>query len=149
MKTIIINNTARTIEINKTFTKAASKFGSPEYQQLQEARRDYPNYRVITVTQKTAKPEFKGLTYDYMEDYIKQHDDAGHTIMAEFLMLRGMSDAGKDADADAVDYGTIKDWFFQQFPAIEQFHKDRKVLLDRIAQKKAEKLTFLNAQFRE
>ena len=141
MKSISINNAARTIEMTKTFTKLASKFGSPEYQQLQAARRDYPDFRVVTVAQKAAKPEFKGLTYDYMEDYIKQHDDAGHTIMAEFLMLRGMSDAGKDADADAVDYGTIKDWFFQQFPAIEQFHKDRKVLLDRIAQKKAEKLT--------
>lgn len=140
MKHITINNTARTIEMNKTYSKAASKFGSPEYQELQAARRDYPDYRVVTIAQKGAKSEFKGLTYDYMKEYIKKHDDAEHTIMNEFQMLRGLSDAGKEADADAVDYSTIKDWFFQQFPAIEKFHQDRNALVERIAKQKQEKI---------
>ena len=137
MKTIIINSTARTIEINKTFTKAASKFGSPEYQQLQEARRDYPNYRVITVAQKAAKPEFKGLTYDYMKDYIKAHDDETKSKMATFLSLRGLDEEGLAAGAASADYSDIKDWFLGEFPEIKGFHDKRADLLKKIAEKKA------------
>ena len=72
MKSISINNATRSIELTKTFTKAASKFGSPEYLELQAARRDYPDFRVVTVAQKAAKPEFKGLTYEYMKAYIRR-----------------------------------------------------------------------------
>ncbi len=56
MSNITINNKARTIEINKTFAAASSKYGSPEYKELQDAPRDYPDFRVITVAQKAAKP---------------------------------------------------------------------------------------------
>ena len=139
MSNITINNTARTIEINKTFTKAASKFGSPEYLELQDARRDYPNFRVVTVAQKGAKSEFKGLTYDYMKDYIAKHDDEDQSIMSTFLMLRGQDEAGKDADAGSADYSEIKEWFFQTFPAINEYHKKREALLEQIAQKRAAK----------
>ena len=47
MANIIINNNARTIEINKTFAAKASIYGSDEYVVLQKARRDYPNYYVV------------------------------------------------------------------------------------------------------
>ena len=41
------------IELTKKETKAAAKFGTTEYKQLQEARRDYPTFSVVTVTRKT------------------------------------------------------------------------------------------------
>ena len=139
MSNIIINAKNHTIEMNKTVSKAASRFGTPEYNELQEVRRAYPTFRVITVAKKTAKPTFKGLTFEYMEKYIAAHDDEEQSIMAEYLMLRGLDEAGKDADADSANYSDIRDWFFQAFPAIEQFHSERDALLWKIAQRKAEK----------
>ena len=77
MTKIIINERKRTIELTKGFAKKASVFGSEEYRQLQEARRDYPTYRVITVKSASGnkKNALKGLTYEYMEKYIELHDD--------------------------------------------------------------------------
>ena len=139
MTNIIINTKNHTIEMNKTVTKAASWFGTPEYNELQEVRRAYPTYCVVTVAKKAAKPEYKGLTFKYMEKYIAAHDDEDKSFMSEYLMLRGMNEEGKEVGADSADYADIKDWFLQSFPAIEQFHSERDALLKKIAQRKAEK----------
>ena len=139
MTNIIINTKNHTIEMNKTVTKAASKFGTPEHNELQEVRHAYPTYRVVTVSKKAAKPEYKGLTFKYMEKYIAAHDDEDKSFMAEYLMLRGLNEEGKQVDADSADYADIKDWFLQSFPAIEQFHSERDALLEKIALRKAEK----------
>ena len=80
MTNIIINTKNHTIEMNKTVTKAASRFGTPEYNELQEARRAYPTLRVVTVAKKTAKPVYKGLTFEYIEKYIAAHDDDEKSI---------------------------------------------------------------------
>ena len=75
MNTITINAKNRTIELSNTFSKAASLFGSEEYRQLQEARRDYPSYRVVTVKQKgTGKADFAKLSFNYMDKYVKTHE---------------------------------------------------------------------------
>lgn len=87
MTNLTINNKAHTIEMTKKFEKAASRFGSDEYKALQEARKDYPTYKVVVKTSTTkSKESFKGLTYDYMEKYIDAHDKEG-TTKAEFEML--------------------------------------------------------------
>ena len=139
MKNLTINAKNHTIEMNKAFTAAASVFGSDEYKQLQEARRDYPTYRVITVKQKGAKPEYKGMDYKYMEKYIAAHDDEIGTKMDEFKMLTAKSEAGKDAMADAASYADVREWFLMTFPEIEKFLSDRNALLEKIAQRRAEK----------
>ena len=119
------------IEMTKKFAKAAAKFGSPEYKQLQEARREYPTFSVKTVSQKpaTKKNTFKGLTYEYMEMYIQKHDDAEKSIMAEYLMLRGMTDEAEEALAESFTYLEMKDWFLKKFPAIASFHEARAKLM--------------------
>ena len=89
MTAITINAKNRTIELTKTFATASSKFGSPEYEQLQMARKDYPNYKVVTITRKAPKsdkPTFKGLTYEYMEKYIKSHDNAEENMAEVFYI---------------------------------------------------------------
>ena len=139
MSNITINTKARTIEINKTFAAASSKFGSDEYLELQDARRDYPNFRVVTIAQKAAKTEFKGLTYDYMKSYIKAHDDEANSKMATFLMLRGLDEEGLAAGAASADYSDIKDWFLGEFPAIKGFHDKRADILKKVAAAKEKK----------
>ena len=126
-----INQKNQTIEMSKKFAKAAEKFGSEEYKQLQEARRDYPNFRVVTVSRKASgqKESYKGLTYSYMENYIKTHDDEKKTIMTEYEMLRGISAEAQEALAETCGYTEMKAWFLKKFPAIAEFHKKREMLL--------------------
>ena len=47
---MFINEKKKAIELSKKEAKAAAKFGTTEYKQLQEARRDYPTFSVVTVT---------------------------------------------------------------------------------------------------
>lgn len=126
-----INLKNHTIEMSKKFAKAAGKFGSEEYRALQEARRDYPNFRVVTVSRKASvqKEGYKGLTYSYMENYIKTHDDEKQSVMAEYEMLRGLSEEAQELLAEPCSYIEMKEWFLKKFPAIAEFHKKREMLL--------------------
>ena len=125
---MFINERKMVIEVSKKFAAAASKYGTQEYKDLQEVRRDYPNFKVVTITRKvtTQKDTYKGLTYTYMETYIKAHDES---IMAEYEMLRGISQEAKDALAEPCSYNEMKNWFLKKFPAIADFHKTRENLL--------------------
>lgn len=141
MTAISINAKNRTIELTKTFATASSKFGTPEYDQLQQARSHYPNFKVVTIARKapkTDKPTFKGLTYAYMEKYIMGHDDENQTIMNEYLALRGKSDADENL-VDSFNYQEMKDWFLDKFPAFNEYHAKRAELIENAKQKKATK----------
>ena len=117
--------------MTKKFAKAAAKFGSKEYKSLQAARHDYPDFKVVTVSRKASsqKESYKGLTYSYMESYIESHDDEEKSIMAEYEMLRGLSQEAQEALAEPCSYNEMKEWFLKKFPAIAEFHKKREMLL--------------------
>ena len=141
MNTITINTKARTIELSNTFSKAASLFGSEEYNQLQVARRDYPNYRVVTMKQKgTGNAEFAKLSFKFMDKYVKDHAETDD-LKVEYRSLRGL-DANweKDENGLAEEFQIIKDWFLNAFPEFEQAHTERLKLLKRIKDEKAVRL---------
>ena len=126
-----INMKKNAIELTKKEAASAAKFGTAEYKMLQEARKDYPGFKVITITRKstTKKESCKGLTYAYMETYIKKHDDEEKSIMAEYLMLRGLSEEAEEALAESFTYQEMKEWFLKKFPAIKKFHEAREKAL--------------------
>lgn len=125
-----INNTKKTIEMTKKFAAAAARYGTEEYRALQEVRRDYPNYKEVTVSRKTSaqKETYKGLTFSYMEKYIAAHDD-DNSIMAEYQMLRGLSEEAQECLAEPCSYLEMREWFLKKFPAIAEFHKKREAAL--------------------
>lgn len=127
---MFINNKKMAIEMTKKFAAAARKFGTQEYKDLQEVRKDYPTYKVVIVTRTTTvkKDNFKGLTYEYMEKYISSHDEDGK-IMAEYQDLRGLSERAKEALAEPCSYLEMRAWFLNTYPAIAKFHEDREKLL--------------------
>ena len=129
---MFINERKCAIEMSKKEAKAAAKFGSDEYKDLQTARKDYPNFKVVTVTRKSTakKNPFKGLTYEYMKMYIEKHDDDDKSIMAEYKMLRGLTDEAEEVLAESFTYPEMKDWFLKKFPAIASFHEARAKLLE-------------------
>ena len=126
-----INFRSNSIEMTKKFAKAAARFGSDEYKQLQEARKDYPTFKIVTVSRNTTgkRETYKGLTYEYMEMYIQKHDDDTKSIMAEYLMLRGKTDEAKEALAESCTYLEMRAWFLTKFPTIANFHEARGKLL--------------------
>ena len=126
-----INEKKGTIEMSKKFATAAMKFGSKEYKALQEARRDYPGFKTVVINKTSSKKSdnYKGLTYEYMEKYIKAHDDDDKSIMAEYEMLRGTSEEAKELMIDSASYAEIKAWFLGKYDAIAKFYEKREALL--------------------
>lgn len=107
---IVINDKNRTIVITKKFAAAAKRYGTKEYKNLQKVRRDYPNYRVEVKTVSKKSNSFKGLTYAYMESYIRKHDD--EEMLKAFFVLCGKTEEGEAQEfAAAASYGEIKKWF--------------------------------------
>lgn len=141
MTAITINAKNRTIELTKTFATASSKYGTDEYAELQIVRKDYPGYKVMILARKapkSEKPSYKGLTYEYMEKYIKSHDNAEEN-MAEYMEMRGISEEGEEAFAESLTYQEMKDWFLDKFPAFNRYHAKRAALIEQSKQKKATK----------
>ena len=141
MNAITINAKSRTIELSNAFSKAASLFGSEEYRQLQEARRDYPSYRVITRKQKNARKAFStNLRISFMDKYIANHD-VSDKLKAEYRTLRGLDENGsRDETVVAADYQTIKDWFLNNFHEFEDYLANRQALLEKIEADKKDRL---------
>ena len=137
MATIKICFGSQTLEMTQRYAAKASRFGSEEYNALQTARRDYPNFKVVIADSKakknkadveTKKDVYKGLTFKYMEKYIAAHDKDG-SVMEEYRMLRGKSDDAVEALAESASYKEIREWFLMTFPAIVEFHMKRAALL--------------------
>ena len=129
MITIKVCERTHSLKVTKAFSTTAAIFGSDEYKMLQEARRDYPGYKVVVTKTKEQKNIFAGLDYDYMEKYIESHDDEHKSIMAEYMMLRGKSDEAKELQAGSASFLEIRSWFLKTFPAIEAFYTKRAALL--------------------
>lgn len=142
MKNLTVRAASRTIEVTKSFNTRASQYGTPEYNDLQNVRRDYPGYEVVIAAPRKAtksnKPSYKGLTYEYMEKYISTHDDEKNTIMEEYMFLRAMTDEAEEACAEACSYQEIKTWFLDKYPAIAKFHETRAQLVEKAQNKKTE-----------
>ena len=84
MRTPTIDHENKKIRLPKTFAKASGKYGSEEYKLLMEIKKDVPNYDVIVEEPKRKQPKdnYKGLTYDYMERYIKTKENHEEILKA-------------------------------------------------------------------
>ena len=99
-----VNYNEKTIEMTKSEAKAASLVGSDEYNALLEVRKEFPGYRIAVKAIKN-KNVFKGMDYDFMEKYIKAHDDEGE-ILSKFQKMKVFG----------LSYGEIKQKFIETYP---------------------------------
>ena len=81
MTNIAINEKKHTIELTKKDYDKACRFGTQEYYDLQEVRKAYPNYKVVKAASKASKNTYKGLTYEYMENYIATHEEGENRVL--------------------------------------------------------------------
>ena len=125
MTEIRINFAEQTIEITKAYAKKAEKYGSEEYKNLLEARKENPEYKVYVVAsakRKNPKTSAKGMDYAFMENYIKNHENSDE-ILTEYYKLRGNKEKNKYALASSQSYGQINKWFLEQYKELENFYK--------------------------
>ena len=115
--TLKIDHETRTIIMDRTFQKKQSNTKSKEFKRLMAIHRDFPDYEIVTkrIAKCPTKESYKGLTYEYMERYIKSHPRADEHI-AKYAELRFL------AECHSIRYPTIKKWFLNTFPEITMFH---------------------------
>lgn len=121
-----VNMFERKIVLTKKEMTAASRYGSDAYKALQEARRDNPGYEVVIVT-RTVKKEretYKGLTYEYMEQYIKTHDGEESSTWRDYHIYRGKPIDPKDEIPVPYTYREMRDWFLEKYEAVAKFYEN-------------------------
>jgi len=119
--TLRLDHHNRTIIMDRTFAKYAANTMSTEYAHLQAVRQDYPNYTVTQrqIKRKATKECYRGLTYEYMEDYIKTHGSKEEvtTNLADYKELKLIS----QCHSTSRRYPTIKKWFLAKYPEVMEF----------------------------
>lgn len=118
------NLMTKKIEMSKNEAKAAGKIGTPEFEELRQYIAMYPGFEVQIKAPAKRKVEFRGLTYEYMKNYIKKHDDKDGKIMAEFNALIALDKKNKVEGAEhleATGYLDVKKWFLAKFPEIKEY----------------------------
>ena len=123
------NITKHSIEMSTKEAKAAGKFGSPEFNELQGLRAAYPNFKIDVKAPKKAKNQLK-IDYNFMETYIKGHDNAEEN-MNKLNTLRGKK-ADEGVYVETVNFMEIKKWFLATYPEIEEAQKKYREQIDEI-----------------
>lgn len=108
----------KVIEMSKNEANAAGKVGTAEFEELASLRAACPSFRIVVKPSKS-RDNMKGLDTNYMERYIKAHDDEDQSILKEFYSLRGLDENGEKIDfAPVAPYGTLKQWFLTYYPEV-------------------------------
>ena len=119
--TLIVNHKDRTIVMDRTFAKNATKTWFKEYEQLQRVRRDYPEYKVIQrqIRKNPHKETYQGLTYEYMEGYMMRHGTEEQRLanLRKYAELREIA----ECQGKRYRYPVIKSWFLDEYPEIVRF----------------------------
>ena len=113
-----INFDNNTIEITKAFSKRASNPMTKEFEELMELQNKLPEFKVVvrTTTRKVKRDYLKGLTYEFMRQYIERHDDENNSNMVEFKKRTVKNDDNVMTDS----YGEVRKWFLEVYPEINR-----------------------------
>lgn len=138
---ITINYRKNSIEISKTFSKKTAIFGSEEYNQLKEAKTDFPTFRVVIKSASKRKFEDKITMKDILY-YVENHSGKDSPEMRELEELRGKS--AKDAESvfdfeESASFKDIKKWFFATYSELADKTKKRQNRINEILAEAAKK----------
>ena len=123
------NITKHSIEMSTKEAKAAGKFGSPEFNELQGLRAAYPNFKIDVKAPKKAKNQLK-IDYKFIENYITTHENA-EANMNNLDILRGKK-ADEGVYVETVNFMEIKKWFLATYPEIKDAQKNYREKIDEI-----------------
>ena len=146
---MVTNFNANCIELTTAEMKKAMIFGSDEYKALQEARRDYPNYRVVEKKIKN-KSEFGKLTMKTIKAYVEKHGSDKQKNDLEIMTQKGV-DMETGEYMEAASFFAIKGWFRNTFPELkaqraEHRQKVQEILRDAADRAAASEATAANEE---
>ena len=120
MKAISVDYRSRVITLSSAFERKAFTPGTTEYAQLMEVRHEFPDFRLDTRQFKTntKQDRYKGLTYDYMRNFIKNVE--GEKAPAVLKGLESMIDISR-GHSTCKRYPLVKKWFLNRYPAFAEF----------------------------
>jgi len=111
------------IIMSRTFAKKAKIYGSNEFKDLLKAREGLEEYELTIrkeIKKNAGKECYRGLTYDYMREYILSHTKDSR-IIKEFDELLLLS------KCHSIRYPKVKQWFLATFPEIEKYNTKKQV----------------------
>ena len=125
------------IILSSAFEKKAFTVGTQEYAALQAVRQVHPSFAIaIRQFKKNTKQEhYKGLTYDFMRNYIISAEGKDSAVLKE---LDDKLDISK-CHSLGRRYPTIKSWFLERYPNVTEFGMTEEELSawrDKLAKKK-------------
>lgn len=146
---MVTNFNANCIELTTAEMKKAMIFGSDEYKALQEARRDYPNYRVVEKKIKN-KSEFGKFTMKTIKAYVEKHGSDKQKNDLEIMTQKGV-DMETGEYMEAASFFAIKGWFLNTFPELkaqraEHRQKVQEILRDAADRAAASEATAANEE---
>lgn len=122
MRTPTIDHENKKIRLPKAFAKASGKYGSEEYKLLMKMKKVLPNYDVIVEEPKSRKPRdnYKGLTYQYMRNYIDIVEENAETRLAVHAEMDRMILISQ-CHSQTHRYPVIRKWFLDKYEEITKF----------------------------
>ena len=119
MTAIRVDYAGRKIVLSSAFEKKAFVAGTVEYETLQSVRALHPGFSLETrqFKKNTKQEHYRGLTYDFMHDYIAAHEKDAKPVLKELDEMIGIS----KAHSLNKRYPTIKAWFLERYPEIAEF----------------------------
>ena len=141
-KELTLDFSKNTINMTESFSKKAENYGSTEYNMLQNARKDYPEFEIIvTKKSKRVKDAHKGIDVKFMYNYIKKHDNDEEEVMnlfkGWFKKLEETDDGIEYILHNDVEFLNIRSWFLDQYTEFDEAIKTRKDNLKTIINLKA------------
>ena len=117
MKPMTIDYRHHRIVLTRAFAKKASEPSSREYRDLKDAVSTFPTFKVVnhTILRKKGKETYKGLNFEFMEDYINTH-------VEESKREKAMDDLREQkylSKCHSKKFPTIRKWFLETYPEIK------------------------------
>lgn len=134
------NLMTKKIEMTKNEAKQAGRLNSEEFMELRQYQKAYPDFTIFIKARAKRSVEFKGLTYQYMRDYIKNHDNEDGEKMKQFLTLIAQDKKEKKEGSEhleAAGYLDVREWFLSSFPEIKKAKQEHDDSVKRILMKSA------------
>ncbi len=116
MTDIRVNHEDNTITITRKLANLASNPFSKEAKLLDKVRAKNVGYTIVVRTIKTNpdKDSYKGLTYDYMRNYIIRFSDDKKADLKELEDMIFIS----QCHSKSKRYPVIKKWFLKKYPDV-------------------------------
>ena len=118
------------IVITKEESRKASTVGTEQFAELSELMSRFTGCKVVVKNSPRKRDAFKGLTYEYMENYINAHETNRDENLATLNKLRGIG----EAFVENATYGEIKNWFLMKYPEVARPNEEVAKLREDIRQ---------------